>query len=255
MAKKGFMALVMAVLVAGGAFAQSDFESMAKNSVTVDVGPTIVGLAFGKAADLIKEEGIGSSGFGIAGQYERQLSRPLSVAARFSYLTAGMGIAISKTVDDGSGELTADLSLVSFSAEGHVRLYPFGKTFFLDGMVGYANLKTDFSGKIKTQETGHPPTTEEFKPFSASRNYVKLGAKLGWRISYGKNGGFTFEPAIGYSYGIGLDASIGKKLAGYVTDELLGDGDASSINHMFPILENFVFIGGPRVTLAFGYRF
>jgi hypothetical protein len=247
MKKKGLLVLIISVLVAGGAFAQSDFASMAKNTVTVDVGPTILGFAIGKAVDFIGEEGITGNGFGIAGQYERQLSRPLSAAGRFSYLRADMGM---KDTDE-SGSMDVGMSLVSFSVEGHVRLYPFGDTFFLDGMVGYANFKTDFDGKL--YERGS--LTDSLK-FQAERNYVKLGAKLGWRFSFGKNGGFTFEPAVGYSYGIGMGASIGKQVGDKFKEKFEdNDFDTSSIADMALLLENFVFIGGPRFSLAFGYRF
>jgi len=197
--------------------------------------------------DFIGEEGLTGSGFGIAGQYERQLSRPLSVAGRFSYLRADLGM---KDTDE-EGSMEVNMSLVSFSVEGHVRFYPFGDTFFLDGMVGYANFQTDFSGKLYE----HGTLTDSLK-FPADRSYVKLGAKLGWRISFGRNGGFTFEPAVGYSYGIGLGTSIGKQVGDKFKDKFDEDDfDTSSIADMASILENFVFIGGPRVTLAFGYRF
>jgi hypothetical protein len=248
MAKKGLFVMVIIVLASAGVFAQSDFASMAKNTFTIDVGPTIVGLAFGTAAEIIGEEGLSTSGFGIAGQYERQLSRSLSVAGRFAYLTADMGILVEETTEGGSGRLKTDMSLKSFSAEGHVRLYPLGDTFFLDGMVGYANLKTDLSGSIKIVESSGRTETESIS-FDMSRNYIKLGAKLGWRMSFGRNGGFTFEPAIGYSFGIGLGDTIGKKLK----DKF--EGEAADFDEVFSLIENYVFIGGPRVTLAFGYRF
>jgi hypothetical protein len=249
MAKKSLLVLFMFVLAAAGAFAQNDFASMAKNTFTVDVGPTIVGFAIGKAADLIGEEGISAKGFGIAGQYERQLSRPLSVGARFAYLSTNMKMNLSESTEDGSADLKYDLNLVSFSVEGHVRLYPFGETFFLDGMAGYANLTTGVDGKLKVVESGGHTEIDDDVNFDGSRGYVKLGAKLGWRISFGRNGGFTFEPAIGYSYGIGLGKTIGKQLADKI------GGDAPDFDEAFSLIENYVFIGGPRVTLAFGYRF
>jgi hypothetical protein len=247
MAKKVLLVLILAVFAAAGVFAQSDYASMAKNTITVDVGPTIIGFAFGKAADFIGDEGLNSGGFGIAGQYERQLSRPLSVAGRFAYLKADMGILVEEERDGGRGKLTTDVNLASLSAEGHVRFYPFGDTFFLDGMLGYANLKTDVSGSIKVEASGRTET--ESVSFTGSRNYIKLGAKLGWRMSFGKNGGFTFEPALGYSFGIGLGDSIGDKLA-----EEIG-GEAADFDDIFSRVEQFVFIGGPRLSLAFGYRF
>ena len=88
--------LVLAVIIAGGVFAQS-FASMPKNTVTVDVGPTIVGLAFGLTGKIVGNipaledfADINASGFGIAAQYERQVLSPLSIALRGAYLGVGI---------------------------------------------------------------------------------------------------------------------------------------------------------------------
>jgi hypothetical protein len=240
MAKKGLLVLIIAVFAAGGAFAQTDFASMAKNTITIDVAPTIVGFAIGKAADFAGEEGFSSSGFGIAGQYERQLSRPLSVAVRGAYLRADM----KYSDEDSLHSESAKLNFASYSIEGHVRFYPFGDTFFLDGMAGYANLALALKGSVDVK--GHGTESADLSP---SRNYIKVGGKLGWRISFGRNGGFTFEPAIGYSYGIGLGDSIEKQIS-----KKLG-GDLVDLDEPLSMLQNFVFIGGPRLSLALGYRF
>jgi hypothetical protein len=248
MSKKSLMALIIIVLVTGGAFAQTDFASMAKNTFTVDFGPTIAGAAFRILVDKIVDAGLNTSGFGLAGQYERQISKPLSVAGRFAYLQTGLGIMVEESRDGATGRASTDANLTSFSVEGHIRCYPLGDTFFLDGMVGYANLKTDLSGTLKIQYQGRPVLNEDIL-FTASRDYLKLGAKLGWRISFGKNGGFTFEPAVGYSYGIGLGDTIGAQ----VSDKY--GGEAADIDEMLSYFENLVYIGGPRLSLALGYRF
>jgi hypothetical protein len=124
-------------------------------------------------------------------------------------------------------------------------------------MLGYANMSVDFSGKmIGTKKTGGYEHKEEVAAdMSASQGFFKLGAKLGWRISFGKNGGFTFEPSLGYSYGIGFGDTIGQQLAKQIKKKTGADIDEESFDEVFNIVENFIFIGGPRVTLAFGYRF
>ena len=255
MTKKHLMVLVLLVFVAGWSFAQVDFEAMAKNTITVDFGPTIIGGIVGAAGELMNdEEGIGSidsSGFGIGAQYERQLLRQLSVAGRFAY----MGFTIEVTSKQDNIVAIAETKLSSFSIEGHVRYYPFGETFFLDGMLGYANLSLGISGKVfyndlsGTLQTGHVSRT-------VSRDYFKLGAKLGWRISVGSNGGFTFEPAIGYYGGIASGDTIGQKLINSIN---IGDAEIdeymNEFEEAFASLENYVFVGGPRITLAFGWRF
>jgi hypothetical protein len=247
-AKKGLLVLIIAVLAAGGAFAQNDFSSMAKNTITVDVGPTILGFGVGMAPNIIGVIGmdIGDlvisppKGFGIAGQYERQLLPILSVAGRFSYMMADLGV--SQTERDTS--IKYYLSLKSFSVEGHVRFYPLGDTFFLGGMVGYANLNTDFS--VKVNERG---TVTDILAAPANGNYIKLGAMVGWRISFGKNGGFTFEPSVGYSFVPPLGTPIGKQI-----EDQYEDVDLSFYADMFSYVEQFG-VGGPRVSLSFGYRF
>ena len=243
MAKKGLIVLILAALVAGGVFAQSDFSSMAKNTITVDLGPTIIGAAFGAMGSMMGDSDINTSGFGIGGQYERQILKNLSAAARFAYLGAGLGVADG----DGTARVELEMNLKSFSVEGHVRFYPLGETFFLDGLLGYANLSTGFSGEVRISDSGFSHT--EKASLTASRSYLKLGAKLGWRKSFGRNGGFTFEPSFGYSYGIGLGDSIPKQLFDDV------GGEVDEVDQLYKYIESIVFIGGPRVSLAFGYRF
>jgi len=244
MGKKGLLVLIIAAFVAGGVFAQNSFSSMAKNTITVDVGPTIVGFGIGPAIDLLGvAEGFKVSGIGGAVQYERQLSKPLSVAVRGAYLGATASQALNQNVGVAVNAKT-DIDLTSFSGEGHVRFYPLGDTFFLDGMVGYAQLNASFSGKINVEGYG-----EDSVSSSPTQNYLKLGAKVGWRISFGKNGGFTFEPALGYSHGIGLGDSIESQLKKDL------NGREPDIKGVLNLIENYIFIGGPRVSLAFGYRF
>jgi hypothetical protein len=246
MVKRVLLILVLAAAVAGGVFAQTGFASMPKNTVTVDVGPAIVGVAFGqvgKIAGSMMENApdFNSSGFGIAAQYERQLLSQLSVAARGAYLGVGL-----KGDDIMGAGISGQLDLTTFSLEGHVRFYPFGQTFFLGAMAGYGNLAMDASGRIEV--TGQ---REESLLFNASRSYAKLGARVGWRIDFGRPGGFVFEPSLGYDHAIGFGDTFGKKLQ----EKVDGDIDISEVDEGFKILENFIFVGGPRLTLGFGWRF
>jgi hypothetical protein len=104
------MAMVIAAFASGAVFAETDFKTMAKNTVTVDVGPTIVGAVIGMAGDLIGGgEGLSSSGFGIAAQYERQLFRQLSVAGRFAYL--GGSIGIGNEYEDNSSKVKTQFGM------------------------------------------------------------------------------------------------------------------------------------------------
>jgi hypothetical protein len=240
MTKKSLMVLVLAVVIAGGAFAQT-----AQNTVVVDIGPTIIGAAIGVLGDMAGGgEGLSSSGFGLAAQYERQILEKFSVAGRFAYLRGGVGI-----VDEGPPRAQAELVLSSFSIEGHARYYPRGRTFFLDGMLGYANMAVGISGEMSVTDEVTGQKKVEKASMNMSQGFFKYGAKLGWRICFGKDGGFTFEPALGWSGGVGLGDTIGKQLS-----KELG-GEVGDFDTVFEMIKNYIFVGGPRVTLAFGYRF
>jgi len=260
MTRKGLLMLVLTVVAAGGVFAQTGFASMPKNTVTVDVGPTILGVAFGQAGNIAGNlagdtvmPDLNSSGFGIAAQYERQLLSQLGVAARGAYIGLNLGTTMDSEEDGGTLRATVDLGLKAISVEGHVRFYPFaGRTFFLGGMLGYGNLALNVSGNITGTYQGESES-ESFS-FNAPRNYAKLGARLGWRIDFGRPGGFVFEPSFGYDHAIGLGETFGKRLQDDIGD--LSDSDiASVLDDAFKILENYVFVGGPRLTLSFGWRF
>jgi hypothetical protein len=246
MVKNVLLMLILAVIVVGGVFAQTDFASMPKNTITVDVGPTIVGLAFKQIGNVLENlledtPGFDSTGFGIAAQYERQLFKLLSVAARGAYL--GVGLKGDNIM--GSG-VSGELDLTTVSVEGHFRFYPFsGRTFFLGGMAGYGYFAMDLSGSVATVGQSNEPVT-----FIASRNYTKFGERVGWRIDFGRPGGFVFEPSLGYDHVIGLGGTFGKKL-----QEEISGVDRGKVDGAFKILENYLFVGGPRVTLAFGWRF
>jgi len=255
MAKKGLLVLIIAALAATGAFAQNDFASMAKNTVTVDFGPTIAGLVVRPLSSTLTSlvdnnvvKDIKPSGFSIAAQYERQLLRQVSVAGRLVY----GGPKADFTYSDDGVEAIPNLSLTSLAVEGHARLYPFGETFFLDGMVGYAHLEADLSGTVVAM-IGSTPQVKKAEA-SAKNNYLKLGGKLGLRTSFGKKGGLTFESAIGYYYGIPLGDDLGKKVMASLKSQI-GEYKVYDFADYFSILEKYVLIGGPRVTLALGYRF
>ena len=257
MVKKGLLLLVLAVVVAGGVFAQTNFASMPKNTVIVDVGPTILGLAFGQAGNLLGNlmgedmPGINSNGFGIAAQYERQLFSQLGVAGRFSYLGVGLNMVENYTEDGVSVNSSIGLDLTALSAEGHARFYPAGRTFFVGGMLGYGNLKIDMAVEATARDIITGESESEKISLTAPRNYAKVGARLGWRIDFGKPGGFVFEPSFGYDHAFGFGDTFGKRLE----DATDMDIDMSDLDEMLKILESYVFVGGPRVTLGFGWRF
>jgi hypothetical protein len=247
MIKKTFLILVLMSIIAEGVFAQMSFGTMPKNTITVDFGPTLVASAFGASAKVEGMPGgerLAFSGFGIAAQYERQLLQQLSVAGRFAYL--GFGIGITQETDEFKGRAQTNLS--SFSIEGHVRFYPTGGVFFLDGMLGYANLLVGLTGDFIVTDDYGIKRPEQLSLIT-SRDYLKFGGKLGWRINIGRRGGFTIEPSCGYYGEIGLGDTIGKKLTKGI------EGNTTEFDESFAMLEQYFFIGGPRISLALGWRF
>jgi hypothetical protein len=224
--KKIIAAVVLAVLMTGFVCAQSDEAKPAMNAITVDLGPTLLSSVMGGVLNSMVG---GASGFGIGAQYERHIFRMLSAAARFDYL--GMGLSFSG----------ASIDLKSWSIEGHARFYPFSGAFFLDALLGYANYSAALSGGGENRNSGG--------------DFFKAGGKVGWKIDFGKPGGFIFEPSFGYSAGIGSLTDFGKISTGYKeADDKLKDV-VGSINEMNALLANYVFVGGPKVGLAFGWAF
>lgn len=238
--KNSIAILLLLALTTGGLFAQEG-EGRKANVITVDVGPTIIGLGLGIGLGAALP-GASGGGFGIGAQYERHITEQFSAAGRFAYLGA--------KVDMGMSGGSVGIELNSFSIEGHGRWYPFSGAFFLDGMLGYANFAMKMSGSVSGQ--GLSADTD--------MGFFKLGGKLGWKIDFGKPGGFVFEPAFGYSGGIKLG---GKPfditgLEEFEDIEEVSNAMSSlsgSIDQAADLLTNFIFVGGPRMTLSFGWAF
>jgi hypothetical protein len=239
--RKAIILVILALIVRGGLFAQETpgevpprEKAPPMNTFSVDAGPLITGAAGGAVLGRVIS-GASGSGFGIAAQYERQFTPYFSAAARFAYM--GLGLSISEI----------SMNAASYSVEGHGRFYPFGESFFLDLMLGYANFAMTLSGK-------------GFDDMNSNGNYFKLGGKLGWRIDFGKPGGFVFEPAFGYSAGIGggnrFDITTGyEDSPGYEQIKDFVGNVEDSLNTVKDLLANYVFVGGPRMTLGLGWRF
>jgi len=233
------------------------FQKMPKNVITVDIGPTLVGLSiggFGQIMSAMGVEALSSSGFGIAAQYERQLHEKFSVGGRFAYLGSDFGIV----EEEYGARAELGMKITSFSIEAHARYYPID-VFFLDAMLGYGYLLMAFSGEawVDNEElnsltssqdlTSSQNKIKEKVSFDAQRNYFKLGIKLGLLIDPGKPGGFVFEPSAGFYGGIGLGKTLG--------EQLMPGVDQEGIDILFGVFENTTFIGGPRLSIAFGWRF
>ncbi|MDR0316790.1 MAG: hypothetical protein LBH97_07825 [Treponema sp.] len=218
--------LVFLLLFAAGAVFADDTEDadeqipLPKNTITIDVGPTAYFLMLTGIMNLIDPD-YSPFAIGIAAQYERQITEKVSMAGRFEY---GM-------IDMSDNESKWYMS--SISAEVHGRYYPMQGTFFLGGMIGYANVFMDNS-TVDTER-------------KSLAHYFKFGGKLGWRIDFGKPGGFVLEPALGYYGAIGTAFKTGYEKDFPVLGNLL--------NLLNSYLARGLFIEGPRLSLGLGYRF
>jgi hypothetical protein len=256
MKRKSLLILVLAAIIPGIAFAQTEYKAMPKNALTVDVGPTIVGFSGAIAGKIIDMEEIDfSPGFGIGAQYELQLSKYMSFAARFAYLKGGLGFTTQKEMLFGvpvKGK--ADFTFDSFSIEGHFRFYPFAKAFFLDGMAGYARMNAAVKGDVVVE--GFDINLRQVDA-EATRDFIKLGAKLGWRIDFGKPGGFIFEPSFGYHWAFSDSEYVRKQLLDKVGQDVAEffEEKTKEYEKYFDLLEDFAVVTGPRLSLSFGFRF
>jgi hypothetical protein len=212
--KIGCIALILMV-PAGNIFAQN-----AANTATLDVGPLLAGAGMGSLLNTAASStDLSGFGFGIGAQYERELVSHFSVAGRFAFMN----------VEFAAGANTLGLS--SFSFEAHGRFYPFAKGFFLDGMIGFATFAMDFKGSTN---------------LNAIAYYFKPGLKVGWKIDFGRPGGFVFEPSFGWSFAFGTGNDDFTK----ISDEF-GEG----IEDAKDTLAEMIFVGGPRLSLNFGWAF
>jgi len=249
MYKRIILALFTAALTIGVIFSQENDSRAAKNTITLDIGPTIVGYSFSTYTSADDSDGFSTSGFGLAGQYERQLNENLSVTGRISYLNIGIGM----TSEDLIQVNKIKMDFHSITAEAHIRNYPFGSIFFVDCMLGYANLSMITEGSVTLISGGEKK--KQSVSYTVARDYLKIGAKLGWRIRFGNNSGFTFEPTIGYDYGIPFGDTLMKKFADKVgVDSSEIDGFKESETAL-KTLEDILFIGGIRITIGFGWSF
>jgi hypothetical protein len=230
------------------------------NTITLDIGPLINGaissamapaMMGGGDSDVDAPDSSSSSfTFGFALQYERQITDRFSASGRFSYVGSNMEIKTGLS-DDIDGALS--LGYNSFSIEGHARLYPWAKTFFLDGMLGFAHLSVDLSANTINTRTRERDSID----INLTRGYFKLGGRLGWRIDFGKPGGFVLEPSLGLAGGIGFGDSIlkqfGKKSADLTGEPMEVDETLDAVSSW--IIEPLLIDAGPSFALTFGWRF
>ncbi|MDR0307486.1 MAG: hypothetical protein LBI42_11705 [Chitinispirillales bacterium] len=218
------------------------------NYVTYDFGPAIIGnwiASFGDHTD----DSFNTSGFGLALQYERQINPFFSAGARFAYLGAGMGYSASM-YDITLGiieELSLKQNFSSFNFESNARLYPTGKSFFLNGSLGYGTFGTGLKGRFYyTERDGK--NAIDLVDLSMTASYLKLGLKTGYRWLIRNS--FIIEMSTGYDFstrvGDGIGTKLGKKFGGDIDSDL---------DDMFDFFANHIFVGGFRITLAAGWAF
>jgi len=248
MLKKMFFLLVITALVSGVVFSEETVTITAnvlpteyKHIVAVDVMPLYIGL-YSAVMDTSQDLGVESSIFGIGFQYEHLYSKKTTFAARYAYFGFGMGSSWRE--DNISARLDYNMNAMQF--EGHARYYP-GKVMFFDTTLGISRFAVDFSGNVIGEVDGE--RAQIGISTNASRYYLKSGVKLGWRIPAKR---VIIEPAFGYDVVLSkFGRTIGEQmLRGNAAREAIRD-----IDEAIAILEDLIFIGGPRMYLSIGYRF
>jgi len=184
------MGIDLSMFAGKGDDSETDAPKLARNTFLVDVAPMLIGIG-----QSIGDDKMGAFGFGV--QYELMLSNHFGLALQYDYY----GDWIS---DDNSYSSYIDESHSIHSYELHSRVYPTGKTFFIDAMVGY------YANTVKGVDMYtyyyHSYDYYDFWSHTVYRNYEdkyesgKIGAMLGWRMGFGKASGFTWELAFGYRY-------------------------------------------------------
>jgi len=234
--KKYLILLCLTLFVTVGIFAREEF------TFTVDVAPTLLASMFSNAEteeDLL-EFNTTSKCFGIGVQIEQMVTDISSVALRFAYF----GIGFMESWQEAGERAELDFNFYALTFEGQGRYY-LGDTFFVGGIFGFTRLTSAFSGTAFTKIDG--VRVRETVSISASRNYFKLGAKLGWKFDFDY---FVFEPSFGYDFNArAFGNTFGQQLGGNIGDDL------TELDEAFDILANYIFVGGPRISLAFGIKF
>jgi len=253
---------------------QAQTEQPARHTITVDVMTTVTGIVIGKVGkkffdsmledfkfkdmdDVNVSVNTDLSGLGFAFQYEYQPFQRMSFAAKFAYLDMGasMNSKVTKSIDilevGLNSKLEGDISLLS--AEGHLRTYTFDGVFFLDLVLGYTDVSMSFKGEDLIESDFGTMELESIK-FKASQGFFKPGFKFGWRVSFGKNGGFVFEPALNFCYAMRLGSSS-------LVEQIMKETgrkyskNVKNIDEKMELIESIGLIGGPGLSLSFGYRF
>jgi len=189
MYKKIIIFSILTVFILSGVFAQED-DAQNHNDQNHEVQKQDENHVWAKNRIALSAGMIGAEL-----SYERLFSRHFSVLGQVSY----------------SNWIFAD----SISVSGKARLYPFGKTFYLELGLGYSNgynLGDDLTKFIGDLMLGLITfglwfTTDQFKEnnkeLDSSRDHgLLLQTGLGWNIDIGKPDGFMLP------IGMGLDIRI-----------------------------------------------
>jgi hypothetical protein len=262
-----FAAQVFAQTISEAGARQNARNFAPQNAVTFDIAPVFAGVFFDEISsrfdDRAKAAKDASLGGGFAMQYERLFSDKWSVAGRFSYFGANTYVRF------------AEMSIRSFSLEAHARYYPFAGIFFVDGMFGYTRVGVDLRGRaiharVPSVNMGPMGSSPEVPAtnMSLAENYIKLGAKLGWKIDLPSNANranFFVEPSLGYAFALRVGGGDGFSKAGEYNSAPPAGGtpwdtyqpiDGPTVEkNVLNAMARHIFVGGAKLSLAFGYKF
>jgi len=261
MLKKLILSLIIASLSIGNVIAEDsggdkEKDKIAYNTIIIDFFPMILGFTTPAVLKKVFGDNISkTSGFGIGAQYERNLTEKFSLAFRLDYF----GDNAETNISLRSFEISY-INLFTIDFENQFRYYPKGR-FFIGALYGYTHLNIKMDGRADYTDDMGIDLHDSFS-LGIKRNSIKIGARLGWRIRFGQNKGFTLETSLGYDIGIVFgDDYINQFKKGIVGDQsylflqkMKVDG-IDGVANIFDIAENFIFMGGPRFSLSLGWSF
>jgi len=195
---KKLLIILILILTAGAVSFADDSDYYPRTAITLDALPALASIFV--TAALNDTVSIQDYALLTALQLEFNITRKLSLAGRIGIRWFNLD----------------DLDLKSTSFEGHLRFYPTGKTFFMDGMVGYNHFK--MTGRV-------------------DHDLLIFGAKIGWRADFGRPGGFIIEPSIGYNGVLGLQ-----------------DDFSNEESYMKFLIQQYL-VGGLQIGVCMGVRF
>jgi hypothetical protein len=230
-----------------------------QNTVTVDIAPLVLSVAFSQAGSLLEElfheaYNPNTSSFGIGVQYERMINEKFSVVGRFDYMQFSLNLTASdpSLLVPPTVYISETIGSNIWGVEAQARYYPINNWFYAGGMLGFAGMAAGYEYEVRA--SFGDTYTVSVKPW---RNYIKIAPLVGQKSTFGgPRGGFVWETYFGYHIAIGLGKTYASRLFNEIKREGLDEGTelGSAIEDIVEAME-LLFMSGPRIASSIGWRF